>query len=139
MENGKIGDMVEHGICEAYKVKSQVISASEAAEMILRVDDIVQCAPPARAMRAAPSGEGRGQELIPPSDLLPHLSGCALLQTCCRTSRAAHSFRLRCLRLVPSFRPLPHPSRALPTRIRRRVTFGFRAVRSRWVRAALWH
>merc|ERR1711988_621443 len=46
MQEGKIGDMVKFGICEAYKVKSQVIlSASEAAEMILRVDDIVQCAP----------------------------------------------------------------------------------------------
>ena len=46
METGTIGDMVEIGICESYKVKSQVVlSASEAAEMILRVDDIVQCAP----------------------------------------------------------------------------------------------
>lgn len=38
--------MKEFGICEAFKVKQQVLlSASEAAEMILRVDDIVQCAP----------------------------------------------------------------------------------------------
>lgn len=46
MNEGKLADMTELGICEALKVKSQVLlSASEAAEMILRVDDIVQCAP----------------------------------------------------------------------------------------------
>ncbi len=46
MEKGGLADMAELGITEAYKVKSQVLlSASEAAEMILRVDDIVQCAP----------------------------------------------------------------------------------------------
>jgi len=46
MEKGNLGDMQELGICEAFKVKQQVLlSASEAAEMILRVDDIVQCAP----------------------------------------------------------------------------------------------
>jgi len=44
MNTGTIADMNELGICEAFKVKSQVLlSASEAAEMILRVDDIVQC------------------------------------------------------------------------------------------------
>mmetsp|Transcript_9171 Transcript_9171/g.20452 ORF Transcript_9171/g.20452 Transcript_9171/m.20452 type:complete len:87 (-) Transcript_9171:358-618(-) len=46
MNSGGLADMTELGICEAFKVKSQVLlSASEAAEMILRVDDIVQCAP----------------------------------------------------------------------------------------------
>jgi T-complex protein 1 subunit beta len=46
MNKGSIADMVEIGICESFKVKSQVVlSASEAAEMILRVDDLVQCAP----------------------------------------------------------------------------------------------
>jgi len=46
MNTGTLADMSELGICEAFKVKSQVVlSASEAAEMILRVDDIVQCAP----------------------------------------------------------------------------------------------
>merc|ERR1711998_713043 len=46
MNTGTLADMNELGICEAYKVKSQVVlSAAEAAEMILRVDDIVQCAP----------------------------------------------------------------------------------------------
>jgi T-complex protein 1 subunit beta len=46
MEKGGLADMNALGIRESYKVKSQVVlSASEAAEMILRVDDIVQCAP----------------------------------------------------------------------------------------------
>ena len=46
MEGGNIADMRELGICEALKVKQQVVlSSSEAAERILRVDDIVQCAP----------------------------------------------------------------------------------------------
>mmetsp|Transcript_10347 Transcript_10347/g.29490 ORF Transcript_10347/g.29490 Transcript_10347/m.29490 type:complete len:532 (+) Transcript_10347:110-1705(+) len=43
---GKVGCMKELGINEAYKVKSRVVSsATEAAEMILRVDDIIKCAP----------------------------------------------------------------------------------------------
>jgi len=46
MENGKIGCMKELGITESYVVKRQVLlSASEAAEMILRVDNIIRCAP----------------------------------------------------------------------------------------------
>ena len=46
MDKGVLADMNELGIREAFKVKSQVVlSASEAADMILRVDDIVQCAP----------------------------------------------------------------------------------------------
>ena len=40
MEKGCIGSMKECGVTESYKLKRQVIlSASEAAEMILRVDD----------------------------------------------------------------------------------------------------
>jgi len=43
---GEVGDMVELGVTESYKLKRQVVlSASEAAEMILRVDDIIRCAP----------------------------------------------------------------------------------------------
>ncbi|KAG1676155.1 hypothetical protein FOA52_004996 [Chlamydomonas sp. UWO 241] len=43
---GDAGDMAELGIYEAYRVKSQVVkSATEAAEMILRVDDIIRSAP----------------------------------------------------------------------------------------------
>ena len=46
IKQGVIGDMWELGIREAYKSKLQVlVSAAEAAEMILRVDDIVKCAP----------------------------------------------------------------------------------------------
>lgn len=43
---GCIGDMRSLGIRESYKSKLQVlVSAAEAAEMILRVDDIIKCAP----------------------------------------------------------------------------------------------
>ena len=46
MYNGTVGDMVELGVRESFKSKLQVLlSASEAAEMILRVDDIIKCAP----------------------------------------------------------------------------------------------
>mmetsp|Transcript_54698 Transcript_54698/g.70340 ORF Transcript_54698/g.70340 Transcript_54698/m.70340 type:complete len:507 (-) Transcript_54698:134-1654(-) len=46
MYNGCITDMVELGVRESYKSKLQVLSsAAEAAEMILRVDGIVKCAP----------------------------------------------------------------------------------------------
>lgn len=46
MEAGKVGCMKELGITESFAVKRQVLlSASEAAEMILRVDDIIKCAP----------------------------------------------------------------------------------------------
>eukprot|EP00216_Chloropicon_sp_CCMP2111_P000922 CAMPEP_0198243040 /NCGR_PEP_ID=MMETSP1446-20131203/23767_1 /TAXON_ID=1461542 ORGANISM="Unidentified sp, Strain CCMP2111" /NCGR_SAMPLE_ID=MMETSP1446 /ASSEMBLY_ACC=CAM_ASM_001112 /LENGTH=533 /DNA_ID=CAMNT_0043926745 /DNA_START=27 /DNA_END=1628 /DNA_ORIENTATION=- len=43
---GQIGDMRECGINESFKVKKCMLnSATEAAEMILRVDDIIKCAP----------------------------------------------------------------------------------------------
>jgi T-complex protein 1 subunit beta len=46
MNNGTIGDMEELGVMESYRSKLMVVtSASEAAEMILRVDDIIKCAP----------------------------------------------------------------------------------------------
>lgn len=46
MNEGKIDDMVKLGITESFKVKLQVVmSASEAAEMILRVDNIIKAAP----------------------------------------------------------------------------------------------
>lgn len=42
----QVGDMAELGISEAFKVKQAVLlSATEAAEMILRVDEIITCAP----------------------------------------------------------------------------------------------
>ena len=43
---GAVDDMQSMGVTEAFRVKEQaLISATEAAEMILRVDDIVRCAP----------------------------------------------------------------------------------------------
>lgn len=46
MVNGAVADVRELGITESYKLKKQVLlSASEAAEMILRVDNIIRCAP----------------------------------------------------------------------------------------------
>lgn len=42
MDEGTVGDMEELGIYESLKIKEQaVISATEAAEMILRVDEII--------------------------------------------------------------------------------------------------
>merc|ERR1711998_704138 len=46
MTTGELGDMWALGVRESYKSKLQVlVSAAEAAEMILRVDDIIKCAP----------------------------------------------------------------------------------------------
>jgi len=46
MNNGTIASMEDLGVMESYKSKLQVVtSASEAAEMILRVDDIIRSAP----------------------------------------------------------------------------------------------
>jgi len=54
MNNGLIGDMVQLKITESLQCKMQVlVSAHEAAEMILRVDDIIKTAP-------RPRGGGHG-------------------------------------------------------------------------------
>lgn len=46
IKTGEPGDMQELGIFEPLKLKKNVlISAAEAAEMIMRVDDIIKCAP----------------------------------------------------------------------------------------------
>lgn len=46
MMDGSITDMQEAGVTECFRVKEQaVMSACEAAEMILRVDEIIKCAP----------------------------------------------------------------------------------------------
>merc|ERR1719334_895920 len=46
MNQGSVGDMASLGITESLAVKRQILlSASEAAEMILRVDDIIKAAP----------------------------------------------------------------------------------------------
>ncbi|KAK8643014.1 hypothetical protein V6N13_012331 [Hibiscus sabdariffa] len=50
--SGSVGDMSELGISESFKVKQAVLlSATEAAEMILRVDEIITCAPRKREDR----------------------------------------------------------------------------------------
>ena len=46
MDLGRVDDVQKLGITESYHLKRQVlISAAEAAEMILRVDDIIRAAP----------------------------------------------------------------------------------------------
>eukprot|EP00158_Paraphelidium_tribonemae_P002461 Partr_v1_DN25388_c0_g1_i1_m21983 putative t-complex protein 1 len=46
MFNNRIGDMRELGVTESFKLKRQVLSsAAEAAEMLLRVDNIIRAAP----------------------------------------------------------------------------------------------
>lgn len=46
MEQGEIGSMRELGVTESYNLKRKVVlSASEAAEMIIRVDDILRASP----------------------------------------------------------------------------------------------
>ncbi|KAJ7570675.1 hypothetical protein O6H91_01G131000 [Diphasiastrum complanatum] len=50
--SGTVGDMESRGIYESFKVKQSVLmSATEAAEMILRVDEIIKCAPRQREDR----------------------------------------------------------------------------------------
>jgi thermosome len=52
--NGELADMSSLGVIEPLKIKTQAIkSASEAAEMILRIDDVIQSRAP-----AAPMGGG---------------------------------------------------------------------------------
>ncbi|ONM30948.1 T-complex protein 1 subunit beta [Zea mays] len=49
---GTVGDMQKLGIQESFKVKQAILlSATEAAEMILRVDEIITCAPRRREDR----------------------------------------------------------------------------------------
>lgn len=46
MSDGTVGNMVDLCITESFQVKRQMLlSASEAAEMILRVDNIIKAAP----------------------------------------------------------------------------------------------
>jgi len=56
--HGKISDMFELGVIEPLKIKTQAIkSASEAAEMILRIDDVI-----AASKSTTPSGKKFGEE-----------------------------------------------------------------------------
>lgn len=44
--DGKVECMKSMGVTESFRAKEQaLLSASEAAEMILRVDNIIKCAP----------------------------------------------------------------------------------------------
>lgn len=55
MELGKVADMESLGITESFMVKRQVlVSAHEAAEMIVRVDDIIKAAPRKREVDNRP-------------------------------------------------------------------------------------
>ncbi|KAG1865137.1 hypothetical protein C8R48DRAFT_772050 [Suillus tomentosus] len=55
MNQGIVGSMRQLGVTESYKLKRQVVlSASEAAEMIIRVDDILRVTP---RKREAPDSE----------------------------------------------------------------------------------
>lgn len=46
MTNGSIGCMKSMGVTECMRVKeAEIFAATEAAEMILRVDNIIRCAP----------------------------------------------------------------------------------------------
>lgn len=46
MFKGHVDDMQALGVTECLRVKEQaLLSASEAAELILRVDEIIRCAP----------------------------------------------------------------------------------------------
>ena len=62
--NGKVGDMKAMGVIEPLKIKTQAIkSASESAEMILRIDDIVSSTKPAGGgMPPMPPGGMGGME-----------------------------------------------------------------------------
>lgn len=46
MDKGVVADMVDLGILESYHLKRQVVSsAAEAAEMVLRIDNIIRAPP----------------------------------------------------------------------------------------------
>ncbi|RLE59275.1 MAG: thermosome subunit, partial [Thermoprotei archaeon] len=58
---GKIEDMMEAGVIEPASVKKQVLkSATEAAIMILRIDDIIAASPPKEKEREKEGGRGGG-------------------------------------------------------------------------------
>jgi T-complex protein 1 subunit beta len=46
MDRGEIGNMADLGILESFHLKQQVVnSAAEAAEMVLRIDNIIRAPP----------------------------------------------------------------------------------------------
>ncbi|KAM0425428.1 hypothetical protein ACHAPT_009217 [Fusarium lateritium] len=66
---GGIADMRDLGVIESYKLKKAVVSsASEAAELLLRVDDIIRAAPRRREPVAQGTRPNREQRFRYPSD-----------------------------------------------------------------------
>jgi thermosome len=63
LSNGNIGDALQLGIIEPLKVKTQAIkSAAEAAEMILRIDDVISASKLSRGAGMPPGGMPEGAE-----------------------------------------------------------------------------
>jgi len=57
--NGKVGDALKDGVIEPLKVKTQAIkSAAEAAEMILRIDDVISASKLSKGGTTPPAGPG---------------------------------------------------------------------------------
>ncbi len=60
---GKVTDAWKKGIIEPYKIKTQAIkSASEVAELILRIDDVLAAGSRSSGMPGMPPGMGHGME-----------------------------------------------------------------------------
>ena len=61
---GEVQDMVKLGVIEPLKIKLQAIkSASEAAEMILRIDDVISASSSGKGGRMPPMPPGGGEEM----------------------------------------------------------------------------
>jgi len=62
LSNGSVGDALQLGVIEPLKVKTQAIkSSAEAAEMILRIDDVISASKLSRGM--PPGGMPGGEEM----------------------------------------------------------------------------
>jgi thermosome len=62
--NGKIADAYEMGVVEPLKIKTQAIeSAAEAAEMILRIDDVISASKLSKGTPSTPSISGESSEV----------------------------------------------------------------------------
>jgi archaeal chaperonin len=62
--NGKIADAYEMGVVEPLKIKTQAIeSAAEAAEMILRIDDVISAGKLSKGTPYTPSSSGESSEV----------------------------------------------------------------------------
>lgn len=69
METGEVGCMKDMGVTECFRSKEQALfSASEASEMIIRVDDIIKCAPRGDGFLSL-FGAGSLNPVLPPETL----------------------------------------------------------------------